>query len=211
VSKATRTKTCAHCGTNFSYEVARGADRIYCSSACASRATILRHPPDRVCIVEGCQNGTRPGGLTYCEMHYGRLRRNGHLELLPKRQRGICAVDGCESPARNRGMCGMHAERVRRYGDPHALFYPVGSSASEHPQWVGDSIGYYGLHVRLRAALGPASAQRCVDCAGQAHHWSYDHCDPAERQAREGAYSPDLSHYQPRCRSCHKVFDLAHA
>lgn len=33
------------------------------------------------CVVEGCYKPIRSGKCLYCEMHYGRLRRNGTLEL----------------------------------------------------------------------------------------------------------------------------------
>jgi hypothetical protein len=30
-----------------------------------------------------------------------------------------CKIEGCCKPVDCHGMCGMHAQRVRRYGDPH--------------------------------------------------------------------------------------------
>lgn len=30
-----------------------------------------------------------------------------------------CSINGCNKPVDSNGMCGMHAQRVRRYGDPH--------------------------------------------------------------------------------------------
>jgi hypothetical protein len=30
-----------------------------------------------------------------------------------------CRIEGCCRPVDSYGMCGMHAQRVRRYGDPH--------------------------------------------------------------------------------------------
>jgi hypothetical protein len=34
-----------------------------------------------------------------------------------------CCIDGCTNDTSKgaRGMCGMHAQRVRRYGDPHYI------------------------------------------------------------------------------------------
>ena len=32
---------------------------------------------------------------------------------------GICKVDGCDRSTDSHGYCGMHAQRVRRYGDPN--------------------------------------------------------------------------------------------
>ena len=31
----------------------------------------------------------------------------------------ICKIEGCDKPVDSHEMCGMHAQRVRRYGDPH--------------------------------------------------------------------------------------------
>ena len=30
-----------------------------------------------------------------------------------------CKIEGCDKPVDSHGMCGMHAQRIRRYGDPH--------------------------------------------------------------------------------------------
>lgn len=37
-------------------------------------------PPRAKCSVEGCCDPVRSGHATYCEMHYGRMRRNGNLK-----------------------------------------------------------------------------------------------------------------------------------
>jgi hypothetical protein len=34
---------------------------------------------------------------------------------------GTCKIEGCDKPVDSHGMCGMHAQRVRRYGDPHYI------------------------------------------------------------------------------------------
>lgn len=33
----------------------------------------------------------------------------------------ICSIDGCERPVESHCMCAMHAQRWRRYGDPHHI------------------------------------------------------------------------------------------
>jgi hypothetical protein len=48
-----------------------------------------------------------------------------------------------------------------------------------------------------------------IECGNEAEHWSYDHLDPNEQYGPDGAYTTDLTHYQPRCVSCHKTYDLA--
>lgn len=74
-------------------------------------------------------------------------------------------------------------------------------------------VEYSAAHDRVRKAYGPASDYRCVDCGSAAEQWSYDHRDPSERLSAtvkgRPPYSLKVEHYQPRCVSCHKVFDLA--
>lgn len=76
-----------------------------------------------------------------------------------------------------------------------------------------DSAGYVAAHDRCRRDKGPIKSHVCIDCGAPAQHWSYDHGDPDQLLAyglstRPIAYSLDPDHYQPRCVSCHKVFDL---
>lgn len=79
--------------------------------------------------------------------------------------------------------------------------------------WVGDEVGYFGAHTRVKSARGSASKYRCTRCGGKAHAWAYDHTDPNERFEymahwdREVAYSPNVGHYHPLCRGCHVRVD----
>ena len=34
---------------------------------------------------------------------------------------GTCKIEGCDKPVDSHAMCGMHAQRVRRYGDPYYI------------------------------------------------------------------------------------------
>lgn len=80
-------------------------------------------------------------------------------------------------------------------------------------QFTERSASYAAVHRRLVKKYGPASSYKCVDCAVPAQQWAYDRQDPAELLA-DGLsryplpYSLDLEHYDPRCTSCHKKFDL---
>lgn len=79
--------------------------------------------------------------------------------------------------------------------------------AAAHPGRRRRVPSYNLTRRRLREALGPASDQRC-SCGAPAHHWAYDHADPAELVGDTGrgviaAYSLDFSHYVPTCSSCH--------
>lgn len=52
---------------------------------------------------------------------------------------------------------------------------------------------YARAHAAVRHAKGKASEHDCVDCGGQALDWSQIH---------------DTDDYEPRCRSCHKKYDM---
>ncbi len=77
---------------------------------------------------------------------------------------------------------------------------------------MAGGIGYRAAHRKVEAELGPAWAETCRDCGGEAAEWSYRHDDPYEEIATEAehvgmAYSLDPGHYDARCVSCHRAFD----
>lgn len=115
-----------------------------------------------------------------------------------------CTLDGCDKPLDSHGWCGMHASRWRRTGDPLGLRVEPGPTASE---------SYVTVHRRLIRERGKAREHACVDCGERAREWSYDHADPDEWwEVRVDPflvlpYSLDLSHYAPRCTSCHRLLD----
>ncbi len=82
---ATRERTCADCGAQFAYVIGRGTDRRYCSETCAKHAASRSQATARaswpMCSVEGCDVRVRSAKAIMCEKHYGRIRRNGSLEL----------------------------------------------------------------------------------------------------------------------------------
>jgi len=127
--------------------------------------------------------------------------------------KGECKISGCAKPVKESGMCSMHAARVRRHGDPHAVTHqrdrnlPRGEA---HHSWTGTDLSYKAAHMRVKAKHGPASDHACVDCGAQARHWSFDHADPDARITDDGRpFSADPDHYLPRCVSCHKKHDCA--
>jgi hypothetical protein len=77
--------------------------------------------------------------------------------------------------------------------------------------WKGHQVSYDGVHERLRSTRGKASAHACVGCGLSADDWSYRSGSPLERiDPNSGcAFAPDLSYYDPRCRSCHRQHDAA--
>ena len=126
-------------------------------------------------------------------------RRFGHLVAVERvGNRWLCRCD-----------CGRTT--VVRVGDLNR-----GSAAScgdRRTHRRQDEVGYSSAHDRVRRDRGLVQRYDCVDCGARAQHWSYDHADPDELHedgisARPVAYSLKPEHYQPRCISCHKRFDL---
>lgn len=60
--------------------------------------------------------------------------------------------------------------------------------------------GYTAKHARVGRARGKASEYSCADgCGNQAQDWSQTH----------GTTGDEPEHYEPRCRKCHKTYDIA--
>jgi transposase-like protein len=58
-------------------------------------------------------------------------------------------------------------------------------------------LEYQRNHILVRETRGPAWKQKCVDCGAKAYAWSWIHeTDPT-----------DVNNYEPRCGSCHSVYD----
>ena len=64
-----------------------------------------------------------------------------------------CTIDGCEKPGNDKaGMCGMHAQRVRRYGDPNYVTsnmqFRINCRAANKRTGVVKKTTYKKLHSR---------------------------------------------------------------
>ena len=167
------------------------------------------------CVVEGCAR--KPTRRDMCTLHYGRWKRHGDpLTFRPDATRG-CAVEACSREHYGHGWCALHWARWSKTGDPLALlphYSPLaGRTGSLNPMWVGDDVGYSGVHARLRKELGPACERDCAHCGAGADDWAYDHGDPDERVSMDGlSYSVKGPwHYIPLCTRCHSRFDRAYA
>jgi hypothetical protein len=173
------------------------------------------------CSVETCDRPVRSRGL--CRAHEQRLRLNGFVDpdrpvqerRRPKpRPKRFCSVDGCDKLHFGLGLCAMHYERQRRNGTTDKPKGKPGARGAVNRHWKGDDVGYNAMHARVRTRLGSAREQRCVDCDGAASGWSYDHADPDEKTGLamgvERQFSTDITHYVPRCKRCHSLFDHAH-
>jgi len=133
--------------------------------------------------------------------------------LVVKATRTCSHPDGCPRPAKGLGLCQAHYMRWWSKGSIGPA--EIGTQGrpfdgGRHPNYLGDQVGYSGLHIRLRKERGSAGNYKCVHCGGDAKHWAYDHTDPAEQTDEAyGVYSTDMSRYIPLCVSCHRVFDDA--
>lgn len=74
------------------------------------------------CLVNECDRpATASRGM--CWMHYARWQRQGDPGEAEARQaapgmRGVCSLEGCESPVKARRLCSMHYRRWLEKGDP---------------------------------------------------------------------------------------------
>lgn len=120
--------------------------------------------------------------------------------------RGPCTQKGCSRNVLTGGLCDMHYSRVRRHGSPDVVLCGDFQPGEQHPRWLGDAIGYYGAHDRVKTLRGSASLYCCVDCGQPASDWSYNGFDPNELFDR-CRYSPDPIYYEARCKTHHGVYD----
>ena len=149
-----RTRTCKHCGTEFSYEIGYGRDRTVCTALCSRKVRIAKLAAFRnarpICDVESCTNKVRGPHTSICNFHYKRKR----VASL-----GICGVHKCGRPAVRvaSGLCDTHYYRVRRNGSLDLL--PV-RNAYKH------SAGY----VVCRYPNHPLAPKN-----GRAKNWVFEH------------------------------------
>lgn len=169
------------------------------------------------CSIDGCERDSYHY-RTMCNPHYMRLHRYGdpHWCQSPRyrdlrgQRFGTLVV---RERVGNRWLCDCDCGNTR-------LAAAGGLNRNGDRSVCGDKQAHYrkeipnysDVHNRLAYLRGPARDHRCVECGGQAAHWSYDHGDPDELLdlSDRGSlpYSPKPEHYQARCAACHKTFDL---
>ncbi len=84
---------------------------------------------EKICSVEGCNLKHYCKG--YCNKHYYQVKRHGCIqtqedisrrlsEASKRRERvnagKMCSIDGCESPAKTKGMCNRHYQQTFHHG-----------------------------------------------------------------------------------------------
>lgn len=121
-----------------------------------------------------------------------------------------CDVVGCDKRrTQARRYCGGHMSRLTRWGDLMADV-PL-RTMSDEPN------GYAAAHERVYKTKGPASAQICFVCGGQAQQWAYQHWSPNEvtgpvpsrGKVWTATWSTDPDDYEAMCRTCHLRMDAA--
>lgn len=127
---------------------------------------------DSTCSIDGCEKPLH--GSLFCQMHYRRLRRNGHPALRPAPG---CSVDGCDRVHSCKGFCRLHYERFKKHGDPGPVDLIV------EP---GKNIGK------------PCSVDGCGNAAAKLllctmhYHRQRDHGHPGEAERRHNTYDTDM-------------------
>lgn len=154
---------------------------------------------DRTCSIEGC--GEKHKARGWCETHYRCWQRTG--DPIPQHvyeKDKPCKIDGCPNKRYGRGWCNRHYKAWWQHGDPLAV--------DSRP------VTYLAAHKRVYRARGQAAVLPCVDCGQPAAEWSYRHGCADERvgEPRPGlmaAFCVHPEHYDPRCKSCHGIYDAA--
>lgn len=76
-----------------------------------------------------------------------------------------------------------------------------------------DQIAYNTAHWRVKRAKGYPHTHLCIDCGEQAVDWSLRADAPVTYPGDDGKgnpvrYSANPNDYEPRCRKCHKSYDM---
>lgn len=112
--------------------------------------------PNTSCSFDGCERASYC--KTLCQRHYE--QQNEGKPLTPirpklKRQPDNCQVEGCPRLPRVKGLCGMHAYRVERYGEAGGpdSWRRDGCGVEGCPN-AHQAHGYCGTHLRRQQLYG---------------------------------------------------------
>jgi len=102
------------------------------------------------CSVPGCERKHDSKG--YCNMHYLRLVRKGHVgpvDTIKVIRPDVCTIEGCEKKVNSRGLCGMHYRRFRLTGDAGQ----AKSSKNAHGEGGFTKDGYIIMNIEKKPRL----------------------------------------------------------
>lgn len=105
------------------------------------------------CAADNCNNSFRQRSAGSVRLYCSRKCRDRTLKAVERAQpdyvRPIdrvdwprCSVDGCGKPKLVHGLCSMHHERVKKYGDPHFTKHHRAPG-----EWRPTREGYLSRHV----------------------------------------------------------------
>lgn len=124
------------------------------------------------------------------------------------RKKGVPHPPGCKhcTPetfakigAANKGRPSPFAGTTGRHSDEGRARISAAQQGENNSFWAGKNPSYRAAHSRVERARGKANTFTCIDnCGRQAAHWSN----------LTGNYG-DIDDYEPRCVSCHVLFDNA--
>jgi NUMOD3 motif len=93
-------------------------------------------------------------------------------------------------------------------GNKHALGYKhtdeakkkISKPGDKHPNWLGEKVGYVGIHLWLRKTYGKASCCKNKSC--EKLSFVYDWA-----KIREKKYERKRENFIELCRKCHQKYD----
>lgn len=113
----------------------------------------------------------------------------------------MCSFDGCGRDTRAKGLCIAHYNQQNRGETLRPLRPHVQTNLKK-------VVTYYSAHTRVLVAKGPAKGYPCVDnCGKDALDWSLRKTATVVVDDRGRKYSLNPEDYEPRCRSCHMIYD----
>lgn len=94
--------------------------------------------------------------------------------------------------------CSVACWRIRFAGIPHE-FKGVVKRGEMSPSWIGDEVGYGGLHSWVKKNLGKQSlCEHCGDTEQKKYEWSN----------KDHKYRRNLDDWQRLCSKCHRKYDM---
>lgn len=154
------------------------------------------------CDYPGCPKPHRSKG--YCVTHLWRVNKYGTPEL-PERHRVPCAYSECTNTVARSGYCKLCNTQISRYGTP-VRSGPL--KGADHPNWVGDGVGYFSAHARIARTRGAASEHQCMICGSRAEDWALRRDPLGPVHVQDGmTFSTNVDDYLPLCKLDHAAYD----
>ena len=97
-----------------------------------------------------------------------------------------------------KGKTRNFSEEHRRKLSEAAKKRKVDRGGNKNPMWLGDKVGYSGIHIWIAKELGkPALCEHCGTTDAPMYDWAN----------KTGKYLRDISDWLRLCRSCHMKYD----